>query len=68
MGRKFGAAPAPIDRRTSACPKQDVRYPKLGIKEISGGESALHQYWHVFQLEYRMDILQSSVFSGMPVA
>ena len=60
-----------VDRRTGACPKQDVRYPKPGIKEISDGESALHQYWRISQLkipEYKMDILQSSVFSGMPVA
>jgi len=32
---------------TSTCPKQDVRYPKPGIKEISGGESALYQHWHI---------------------
>lgn len=51
-GKKFDAAPVAVDRCTSTCPEQDVRYPKPGIKEISGGESALYQYWHISELEY----------------
>lgn len=51
-GKKFDSAPVAVDRCTSTCPEQDVRYPKPGIKEISGGESALYQYWHISELEY----------------